>query len=373
MIMMDDDVICDVFEPPATGKNVAFSDDSREARFYSTDDEWQQYQGTSSRDPVARHLQCLGLTVPEALGALGIKSVTQRHFDNIPNWFASSLGSNSRILVTQCGSYGDPGTGNNHWLIELIDDSRADLLKSEASVEMALNQRNSWNGRTSPTIVPQSDISQISGFDNRELLPPYFPLFRFDDRLFGYMTRCLQPDSTSLYYDWSIPHRPIQQRGWTEDENNYYLSSGFPDFFLKYVDFYATEQESTNPLERYDGIADVFSELSQFETDKLMGLQAEYFEREKADYQTKITNSLRDSFHAPSGWQQYLNRANKQIQASGAPISSVELLAGTPGYLNGEGLVEFWRTAWEEFGQGIRGWPEIRRAAREIMADSDTF
>ena len=41
--------------------------------------------------------------------------------------------------------------------------------------------------------------------------------------------------------------------------------------------------------------------------------------------------------------------------------------------LHGEALVEFWRTAWEEFSQGIRGWPEIRRAAREIMADSDTF
>ena len=63
-------------------------------------------------------------------------------------------------------------------------------------------------------------LSQMTGVDNRELLPPYFPLFRNEDFLFGENLQFLHPNSLMVDFPWALPHLPLEERQWDRDSIN---------------------------------------------------------------------------------------------------------------------------------------------------------
>ncbi len=368
LIIMDDDVICDVYDPPLDEQPTVFSSGQRDARFFSTDDDWKSLQSQSGRDPVARHLQCLGKSLPQALAIMGLDAVNQHQLSEIDAVFAASLNAESRVVATGCGSLGDPGTGSNLWLAELRGDSLQDLLKSEESVRLALSQRNSWSGRASPTFKPQSDICQVFGLDNTQLLPPYFPVFRGQDRIFGAMTRYLYP--TSLYLDqaWSVPHQPLPQRGWSDAENDFSLQASFPRFQADYIANQGDECRAMKPSARLQDLAGVFSSLAEADTEFLLDIHADQYGYIKGNMEQLIKSHLSQSFDAPSSWQRHMKAALQQIKDFPAAPASLDQLSGRPRDLKGSALLEFWRSYWGDFAAAILAWPTIRDAAREIVA-----
>jgi hypothetical protein len=187
VIILDDDVLFEVFDPPFTDPGVEFSTREREIQLFRDRKEWQGMQATRNPDLIGRHMQCLGLSLPDALSVLGIEKLDPQALAHAGAAMANRLQRSSRVLITQCGSFGDPGTGTNRWLATMNPTSRERLLGSPGLLEHALNERNCWMGRTRPVFEASANISQATGLDNRGYLPPYFPIDRGQDRLFGYM------------------------------------------------------------------------------------------------------------------------------------------------------------------------------------------
>jgi len=57
-----------------------------------------------------------------------------------------------------------------------------------------------------------ASMSQVTGLDNTQLLPPYFPFLRGEDLLFGAMTLFLHPKAAVLDLPWAVPHLPLDDR-----------------------------------------------------------------------------------------------------------------------------------------------------------------
>ena len=82
-------------------------------------------------------MRCLGLSVAEALKVLGSGTPGQNSLRHARPEFAARLNRHSQILITECGSLGDPGTPSNKWIATIPVESRERLLKVESQLEIA--------------------------------------------------------------------------------------------------------------------------------------------------------------------------------------------------------------------------------------------
>ncbi len=151
LVMMDDDAICDVYEPPQPKPDITFSDDPREVEFFGNEQEWAYLQQPINPDPINRQMQCLGLTFSEALTVLGQNHLKPAGFTNATALQLSELQPDSAVLVTECGSLGCPGTGSNTWLPDMPPASLKRMLASAEKTSQALSSRKVWSGRNQPT------------------------------------------------------------------------------------------------------------------------------------------------------------------------------------------------------------------------------
>ncbi len=59
---------------------------------------------------------------------------------------------------------------------------------------------------------PEPCVTMCAGMDNRDLLPPFFPICRNEDGIFGYMLgRCVD-ETYAGHLPWAIEHSPVGQR-----------------------------------------------------------------------------------------------------------------------------------------------------------------
>ena len=56
------------------------------------------------------------------------------------------------MLLNQCGSWGDPGTGDASWIFFLPEQSIKSLIGSEQPLEHLLAVRANWMGYRGPTL-----------------------------------------------------------------------------------------------------------------------------------------------------------------------------------------------------------------------------
>jgi len=369
VIVFDDDTICEVCEAPVQEAGVEISSRQREARFYADNEEWRELRDAEQHDPVARHMQCLGLTLPQALSVLGIPGLAQSDLRLAPYDFARRLDRDSPVLITECGALGDPGTGNNCWMAQLTGDSRDLLLGIEGRLQLALEQRCCWMGRARPLFSPEGNISQVTGFDNRRFLPPYFPITRGEDQLFGYITRHIYPNSVVLDYPWAVPHLPIPERNWSESERRFALSARFPRTLKEQIARRGDESISDNPHSRLEYLARYYIDLADSPDEALMDRFAGDWHDYRARQLRGMEKILQESKTGSREWQDYIEDAFGQIQSSILGELSVGALEGSAGDLRGRELVDFWREAWRGFGQSLLAWNDIRETAREFTTE----
>ena len=368
VVVFDDDALCEAYDAPFADSAVAFTTQQREAVFYAQHDEWRQELTRRSVDPIAGHMQCLGLSVPEALSALGLEQLDQDALKPAPLPFALSLGRGSRVLITECGALGDPGTGTNRWLANMPATSRERLATTEGRLQLALSQRCCWLGRYGPTFRPHGTISQVTGFDNRGFLPPYFPITRGEDRLFGEMVHYIYPQSVALDYGWAAPHLPLEQRGWSDKENSYAIGMGFPARLANNLAHDPESSLASDPALRTAFLARRFQDLAAAPDNVLLNRAVEdrhdYLASQLRNLQARITESA----GLPEHWRRYLEDALRQVESSRLDEARMESLKSSEIGLEGAALVRFWRDAWHRFGDALTAWSDIREAAREIVA-----
>jgi hypothetical protein len=368
LVMMDDDTVCDVYNPPRPKPDITFSDNPREAAFFETEQEWAHQHQSMNQDPINRHMQCLGLPLSEALDVLGQQHLKPASLANATALLVSELNSESPVLLTECGSLGCPGTSSNTWLPNMALKSLQQMLASQRKTTNALNSRLVWSGRNHPHFAPRHNMSPVTGFDNRQFLPPYLPILRNEDRLFGNMLDYILPTGVTLDYPWAVPHSPIPSRKWYEKDLEFSQGDLFPQFFIDQVITQKSSCLSTDPVERLKVLASWFYGLSVTSHEALKAMYRDDY-LNSASGQLQLLNSLlANGESSPVNWQNYLRNGIRELNADLEKASRDDfLVSGLPGGLDENELIAFWKWTWAGFASALKVWPEIRKAAAEHL------
>ena len=71
---------------------------------------------------------------------------------------------------------------------------------------------------------------------------------------------------------------------------------------------------------------------------------------------------------APDAWKDYLTNGIEQLNVAMDEASRGDLqVKGLPADKEGPELTAFWKETWGDFGSALNAWPEIRRAAADII------
>ena len=365
-IIMDDDVICSAIEPPCKDAGVEFADNMRDVDFYATAQEWQSQAIPSTNDPLSGHARCLGKDFSHALMALGIEALDQQDLANSDINLLKSLNADTPVLVTQCGSFGDPGTAGNSWLTHLRDDSLNRLVNSPGGLSSAFSNRQYWLGRSAPTFSKHATMSQVTGLDNSYTLPPYFPIFRGEDLIFGCVLNFLYPDSIVLEYDWAVPHMPIEERQGNIEGDSAKVT-GSLELCTDYITARNTLDPSVSFNTRLETLSLLLLEISENSSTGILSKFRSELSRTQVETVKSIGDKLRAATSQPQDWITYLERC---MADNVNTLHSTSTLRDIPGITEGmdeESIVEQIKTYAYEYSRALRAWPAIRKAAAPIV------
>lgn len=368
LVMIDDDAVCDLYDPPQPSSDITFSDNPREAEFFGNEQEWGYLHQAFNPDPINRHMRCLGLTFSEALTALGQNHLKAAGFGNATALQLSELRSDSKVLVTECGSLGCPGTGKNTWLPDMAPTSLKRMLRSADKTSHALSTRKVWSGRNQPHFAPRPNMSQITGFDNRRMLPPYLPIIRGQDRLFGYMLDFIHPTSVTLDYPWAVPHLPLPDRQWRDRDLNFTPADSFPMFFIEKIIEHRSFCHSDSPDDRLTSLSAWFKDMSTTSADFLAAMYRDSRLQHDSERLRQLTHLLETNQEAPVNWKNYLRNGITQMNADLDLASRDDFVVkGLPAAMDTDELIAFWKKTWADFASALDAWPEIRDAATDVV------
>lgn len=368
-LMMDDDILCQAVLPPLADRGVGIgSGGMRKAAFYGSEQALLAAGEPAGFDPLSGHASLLGSNLGHALQAANNGPLAAVQLHQVNAALASVLTAESPVLVTQCGSLGDPGTGGAHWAMNLGDDSVKRLLAAPQGMTAALEKRICWLGSSRPNFFKMPFMSQLTGLDNSRLLPPYFPAFRGEDLLFGAMLVAMHHHSVSLEYPWSVPHLPLEPRSF--DLQTPIASGGGIALFARYLTEHIDYRDTTDPEHHLRRLAqDALRMAARTDADLLL------------DYRAELARGHADALYAMQGqyarteqfgsaeWLGYLQRGITELQQALAASQSVTGIAGIPENATEDQLLGDFREMALGFAAALAGWVEIREAASALASE----
>lgn len=365
-ILMDDDVLCVAMRPPHRSEGVNFGSADREADFYRNHEEMLAQATPEETDPLTGHTSCLGLSMGQALRKLLGRAVTPADLAGANSSYLNLWDANAPLLITQCGTLGDPGTAETDWIYYAEGETARRLADFSGGVQGALASRSYWLGHPRPSFGKSSNMSQLTGLDNSTLLPPYFPIYRGEDALFGAMTEHMYPRAAVLSYDWAVPHLPVEERrGDTEPMTR--TGKGLLSI-PKYVTDRTEYREGATPTARLQTLAALASQLGETgdrglkltyrtEAAEMLGLEL-----------SKLESLLNNGKIREPIWQGWLEDTAKATRQTLQGLARVTDVAGVDDTWTESELLARFRDLASSFGKALFAWDTIRGAASELTS-----
>jgi len=366
-IMLDDDVLCRAIDSPYRSDGLQFYEGMSEADFYPDPEAWMRTP-PRREDPLSGHLQCLGLGLGATLDKLGLASPAPRQFEHSEERLLRRVAADSRVLITQSGTFGDPGTGDTAWAFSLTGDSLARLLAGPASVEDKLTHRQYWMGWSRPTFSGRANMSQVTGLDNSAALPPYFPAWRGEDLLFGALVEYLFPHAFVLNYAWAVPHLPTEAR--VGDATARADVAGGMSLLESYIAARRPGDYAPGPLERYPALVDILRALGESSDTELAAAYRRELGQARADAVRNLGDLLRKAPADNTQWRVMLEeRRRVYLKALGDGDVPVRI-GGVPADMPEHAIWDHFRQLASGFATALAAWPAIREAAAALDVNS---
>lgn len=362
-IIFDDDVLCEAIRSPLPDEPLHFGGVSgRKAVFWSGREDQASAKKPLKDNPIALMARQLGTTLTEGIKTLSHGALPDTALQGANGTFVRSLTPASPILQTQCSTWGDPGTGHAHWISELDVASVDRLLSMPEGLVNTVDARASWLGYDGPTLTKHGVMSQLTGYDASQLLPPFMPAFRGEDSLFSFMLLTLHPDSLVLNYSWAVPHLPLEERS-SRSLKAAIAAQGGMALLTRWIGDNVKLGQALTPEARLIGMAQSIEELTLLDNQALQAFARSELVRWQASQAGHFRRQLARSSQLQSkNWQQYLERGHEEVFTALQQTPDWDDLLGysTEDPLETLSLV---RSGGQNLAKALRAWPSIWSAA----------
>ncbi|MEM8661992.1 MAG: hypothetical protein AAGF35_14000, partial [Pseudomonadota bacterium] len=368
-LVMDDDILCQTVLPPVSEDNIGIgSANMRKATFYPSINNLLDNAVTGDFDPLSGHARLLGKSLGSALHTINGGPLSPAQLLGANAAMAGVLKADSPILVSQCGSLGDPGTGT-HWVQFLGPDSVRRLLSAPQGVREVIENRYSWLGSGRHNIFKMPFMSQLTGLDNSQLLPPYFPAYRGEDTLFGAMLVSMHNTSVTLEYPWSVPHLPPVTRS-TNMDSPIVERGSLMLLLARHLTEKIDYSDRSSPTQALKSLAQEGIRMaSRSDEDLLFDYRAALAEAQSDQLRVLSSKYAQSSQASSEEWHHYLKRGIDETQKA---LTSQQSPTAIPGLSEGASeaslLTEF-RAMANGFAGSLFGWEETRKVASDTVED----
>lgn len=126
-----------------------------------------------------------------------------------------ALTGDVRVRATQCGHAGDSGMGSTAWVLAQRGSAIDPWLTTEATYHAATRSREIVRSTTAYTVSDADDLMAGSlglDLDVERPVPPFFPVLRNEDGLFGSHLRLTAPESRIGFCPVALVHAPPETR-----------------------------------------------------------------------------------------------------------------------------------------------------------------
>jgi hypothetical protein len=365
----DDDTLCRVALAPEFREGVKY-DSTRDFLsywFYSDPEETARSVIDVNRDVLAIHEQMLGGDIKDCVSSL-VKAEVNGQKKNDSELSRSLLPRQGRVLLTFTGVYGDAGMYSQAPYFWMNEESTRRLVQSDNSEHSAWSSRELFRVSSQACITSNTRgcLASAFGCDNRGVLPPYVPVMRGEDALFGLTLRACFANAYFGHLPWAIHHSPIRPRSFsTEDLWNVASRARFGDVIAMCVKSFKPDPKFADGAEKLHALGKHLTNIgslaiTEFEEFIRLSL-CEHKSKEIAYLADKLPEARRLSALLGENMSHYLNTLRVSLTKDEYIIPSELLAAHAPG----EASRVIQRIVFK-FGQLLSWWPEIVETAKRL-------
>jgi hypothetical protein len=363
VLAVDDDTLAQPYQlpfvTPQPGVRVAWGQDPAQNFYFATDED--AVAASTAVSPLTfwqQHESVLGQTVKEVYTAVSADPATLAH---LPPRFTQP---DSRIVATVNGLVGDCGLGFPFGftatavgaLLQASPSAHHTLTQSHEHYQMALTSRHLVRQADRLTLSDGSYLMTTAlALDNRHPLPPFMPLFRAQDIIWGQTLWQTQPNALIAHLPLALRHLP------TPSENRRF----WPGEFIRSATGYDSTRLILDCLLAYaptssPSLAGMGQFLQQLGEAPLLSfaqfVQQEALRRNQQFLQS-MAQALDEYEYQPAYWAQDVQRyaaTMRQAMAADEYIVPVDLrvsLAPREALAQGQKLVRLlgqWFQVWED-------------------------
>lgn len=372
---VDDDVICRIAPSEALEDRLDYDPglDPTDFEFFTSRDQALSSPASEEVDIVGEHERLIGRELRSLVGGAG--GGTRLSLETVDDQLLTALElGRGRVAVTSNGIMGDSGMGLTRYPLYLQDENREALIWSEEDYDAYSGARNVR--RCSPGYVLSSSrflMTTSVSLDSSALLPPFFPVNRNTDGIFGDTLRAFDRYLFTGHLPFAIAHDPPVTREISKEENLHGATSLKSSDFVRYcLKNYEGLHVSDDPRRKMMALGEHLKFMGSLSPSDFREYVRESWVNAVGIRISTLEHSLALYDHQPPFWAEdiyrYVDRLRQSLREVDEPnlerLGEGVAVSETPAFL---------RLLIERFGELLVYWPDIVSKAQERRERMGTF
>ena len=322
-------------------------------------------------DPLAQHERLLGRHLAACVAGLGASP--QLDLDGASGRLLTTLQSGKgRVRATMTGLAGDCASSSRSNYLVLEGASYERLTWSEPGYEVLGSTREVVRAAPSWTITDSwFFMTTAVGFDNTEILPPFFPVQRNSDNVFAATLRTCSDDWLIGHVPWVIEHDPAESRGFERNPCKGPCNIYTPDVIMQCIASHSPGPATMHPVDRMRDLGRHLKDLGALNSDDFDELLQLARWRRLGSWISLLEKTLALNDDAPHAWKDEVGQC---IEEAGESVLREDVAPADLVRARGpdQAMAVMQRLVFG-FGELLEHWPDICEAARDLRENGHTL
>jgi hypothetical protein len=360
----DDDTVCRIVPHPNRRSGIRFSSGPSplDLWFYPDRQSAVREANFVAEDVLSVHERLLGHSVADLMGGGEVEYCGEGIAAELLRVGQSGSG---QVMVTIGGVLGDSATHSTWPLLKCRGDAYLRLTVSEQQYRSVLASREVLRVTDCATLEKtRFCMTAACGLDNRNWLPPFMPVQRNEDGVFGATLAACRDDNFCGHVPYAIIHDPRESRSSACDPLLPLGYIRFADILLACIGSHADPPWLT-PEKKLQSLGGFLVELGSLPGPEFENhLRFWLFQEVGARIQS-FENRLQDERDAPDYWRSDVNRAVDLLRAS-ALNEDYTVPADLLCHRTAQDARSLARALVHRYGELLCAWPTIISAAKDL-------
>ena len=342
-----------------------------EVRVFKDREEALQSINVAHRDFLGAQEKFLGKDLVDDLAVLQKNSSIHKSVQEDMQ-FKNPARNGQQVSVTTNGYVGDCGWGTPTRYFTLRGSSLKHFTRSEAAYRVGCASREVVQYVDQLTITKKTErmMGGCYGLDNRTLTPPFIPIGRGEDHIFGRMVSRYFRDAHFAYLPQIVLHAPVDPRKfWNGEISRSASGIDFPTFFDSLLDAFEEKSFCHNSKDNLILLGKRFKELGQMPESDFEEYVRQNVTRKTHSIISELESQVEKPNHSPEYWGKDVRKfleIKREALTQAEFIIPLDLLYGH-GYQDALRLIQ---QLVLKYGQLLQGWPELLDITKYLLNEN---